>query len=160
MENNSIFIEQLNTKQVDKVVDIENSSFKTPWPKQIFLAEIEKGKSFCRIALQEDIVAGYCISNLIFDELHIFKVAVHENHRRKGIAKYLLEDAFYFYKEKGAKNAILEVRVSNESAINLYKKIGFEALRVRKNYYQTTKEDALVMFINLDDYFQKFLSTT
>lgn len=156
----SIRIEQLDIEFVDKVVEIENSSFKTPWPKQIFVSEIEKGKSFCRIALNRAQLAGYCISNLILDELHILKIAVHENYRRAGIGKYLIEDAFDFYREIGAKNAILEVRVSNKSAINLYDKIGFKPLRVRKNYYQSTKEDALVMHMDLEGYYQKFLSTT
>lgn len=158
--NNLVSIEQLNTELVDQVADIENYSFKTPWPKQIFLAEIERGNSFCRIAIIEDFVAGYCISNLIYDELHIFKIAVHQEHRRKGIGKYLLEDAFDFFKGRGAKNGILEVRVSNESAIKLYKKIGFKPLRIRKNYYQGTKEDALVMSIDLESWYQKLLSTT
>lgn len=162
IDNNQILnIGQMDETLIEKVLEIENTSFKTPWPKQIFLSEIKKGKAFCRIASNnENSVAGYCVSNLIYDELHILKVAVHEKYRRKGIGKLLIEDAIVFFRDRGAVNVVLEVRVSNESAIALYNKMGFKPVRIRKNYYQTTKEDALVMMMQLEAYYQKLLSTT
>lgn len=157
----TVIIGQMDESFIENVLQIENTSFKTPWPRQIFLSELNKGKAFCRVASKnENAVAGYCISNLIYDELHILKVAVHEKFRRQGIGKLLIEDAIVFFRDKGAINIVLEVRVSNDSAIALYSKMGFKPVRIRKNYYQTTSEDALVMIMELEAYYQKLLSTT
>lgn len=161
MNNLGIEIVQMQENTVDEVVRIENTSFKTPWPRQIFLSEIKKAGAYCRIAKDsKGKTAGYCISNIIYDELHILKVAVDEQFRRKGIGRLLIEDSIVFHRPGGANSVMLEVRVSNKSAISLYNRMGFNPVRVRKNYYQTTGEDALVMAMELESYYQKVLSTT
>lgn len=161
MNELEIEIAQMDENRVDDVVRIENTSFKTPWPRQIFLSEINKARAYCRIAIDKNgRTAGYCISNIIYDELHILKVAVDKQYRRKGIGRLLIEDTIVFHRPGGAKSVMLEVRVSNTSAISLYNKMGFNPVRVRKNYYQTTNEDALVMAMELESYYQKVLSTT
>ncbi|NIP30127.1 MAG: ribosomal protein S18-alanine N-acetyltransferase [Candidatus Dadabacteria bacterium] len=158
---NNYRIQQLDISYIDQVMIIENDSFITPWPREIIIQEAINNKSFCRVSLDENnIVNGYCISLLIYDELHILKIAVHKNYRRMGIANDLINDAFHFFKNKGVLNAILEVRTSNDSAIKLYKKLGFQILRTRRNYYRSSGEDAFVMMLDLENYYQKVLSTT
>jgi len=157
-----MIIKALSPKYINEIVKIENESFISPWPKQVLADYIKKSGFFCNIAINgsDEEVAGYSISTLIYDEIHVFKIAVASCHRRKGIAIELLSDTFNFYEKMGALSVILEVRTTNTPAITLYEKLGFEILRTRKNYYGGGRGDAYVMGLALDSYYQKFLSAT
>ena len=157
-----MIIKSVSPKHINKIVEIENDSFITPWPKQILADYVKKPGFFCNIAIngRDEEVAGYSISTLIYDEIHVFKIAVSRCHRRKGVAIELLSDTFNFYEKMGALSVILEVRTTNTPAIELYKKLGFEIIRTRKNYYGRGRGDAYVMGLALDRYYQKFLSAT
>lgn len=154
-------VKTLAPKHMDQVAEIESRSFVTPWPKQTLAAHAEDPRFFCRVAADEDEkVAGYSISTLVYDEIHVFKIAVADGHRRKGVAEALLSDTFDFYGRRGALSVILEVRTTNAPAISLYRKLGFEVIRTRENYYSRTREDAFVMGVPLEKFYQKSLSTT
>ena len=157
-----MIIKSVSPKYINQIVEIENDSFITPWPKQILADYVKKPGFFCNIAIngRDEEVAGYSISTLIYDEIHVFKIAVSRCHRRKGVAIELLSDTFNFYEKMGALSVILEVRTTNTPAIELYKKLGFEIIRTRKNYYGRGRGDAYVMGLALDRYYQKFLSAT
>lgn len=74
------------------------------------------------------------------DEIDIINIIVDKNHRNKKIGSQLLE---YVIKNNQCKRFILEVKISNEAAINLYKKFGFEIKGIRKGYYNGV--DAITM---------------
>ena len=157
-----MIIKSVSPEHIDEIVEIENYSFVTPWPRQILANYIKKPGFFCNVAIngRGEEVAGYSISTLIYDEIHVFKIAVSNCHRRKGVAIELLSDTFNFYEKMGALSVILEVRTTNIPAIALYEKLGFEIIRTRKNYYGRGRGDAYVMGLALDRYYQKFLSAT
>ena len=157
-----MIIKTVSPEHIDEIAKIEDDSFITPWPKRILADYIKKPGFFCNIAISrsDENVAGYSISTLIYDEIHVFKIAVSRCHRRKGVAIELLSDTFNFYEKMGALSVILEVRTTNTPAIALYKKLGFEIVRTRKNYYSRDGGDAFVMGLALDLYYQKFLSAT
>ena len=75
------------------------------------------------------------------------------SYRRTGLAKYLLEELKEIAKQRHALKIILEVSISNKSAIALYKKIGFVELATRKNYYiiKNKRVDAKLMCLNLSE---------
>ena len=89
-------------------------------------------------------LAGYIAFSLIADEMEILNLAVHPDRRGDGIGAALLERAFDICIKKGIKTSFLDVKVSNEPAIGLYKKFGYVKIGVRKKYYPDTKEDALL----------------
>lgn len=157
-----MIIKSLSPKYINKIVEIENEAFISPWPKQVLADYIKKTGFFCNVAINEsdEEVAGYSISTLVYDEIHVFKIAVASCHRRKGVAIELLSDTFNFYEKMGALSVILEVRTTNTPAITLYEKLGFEILRTRRNYYGRGKGDAYVMGLALGSYYQKLLSAT
>ncbi len=157
-----MIIKALSSKYINEIVKIENESFISPWPKQVLADYIKRSGFFCNIAVNgnDEDVAGYSISTLVYDEIHVFKIAVASCHRRKGVAVELLSDTFSFYEKMGALSVVLEVRTTNAPAIALYRKLGFEILRTRKNYYGRGKGDAYVMGLALESYYQKFLSAT
>ena len=144
---------ELAEENLDEIIEIENTSFKSPWPREIFEIEFKNKRSYNIVCKNEKGgLIGYCLSWLIYDEIHILKVAVNEDYRNLGIGKRLITNTLEYFITKGATHAILEVRLDNCSAISLYEKLGFESLRVRKNYYRETGEDALVMLLDLQNY--------
>ena len=107
------------------------------------------------VAEENDEVVGYImcrmeygLSNFGFKGLakkgHIVSVAVMPDFRRKGIGKALVNEAMGGMRGYGAKQAFLEVRVTNDPAVDLYKKLGFEVARTISSYY-ADGEDAFVM---------------
>ena len=145
-------IMEIEASDLDKIIEIENYSFKTPWPKQAFEIELKSKKSYNIICRESSgRITGYCLSWLIYDEIHILKIAVDKDYRQLGIGTILMNDTLDHYKQKGANHAVLEVRTDNDSAIKMYEKFGFFPLRIRTNYYRETGEDALVMMLDLED---------
>jgi ribosomal-protein-alanine N-acetyltransferase len=82
---------------------------------------------------------------MLLEEVHILNLATHAAYRRLGIAHSLLLFSLDFTYKKGSIVYFLEVRRSNQAAIDLYRKVGFASWRVRRNYYADTGEDALIM---------------
>ena len=141
-------IEQMTLASLDEVMTIEALAYgQHHWSRDSFVAEINNQISNYSCATnKENRIVGYLGLWKIIDEAHITNLAVHPDFRRKGAAKLLLFDALeQCYKEK-IKYLTLEVRVSNEGAINLYESFGFKSLGVRKKYYQNNNEDALIMW--------------
>ena len=96
-------------------------------------------------------VVGYVGAYLAVDELSITNVAVFSSHRRCGVADGLMKALDLFATERNLYGITLEVRVSNDAAIALYEKNGYEKSGIRKGFYSKPKEDALIMW----KYFQQ-----
>ena len=96
-------------------------------------------------------IAGYVGAYLAADELSITNVAVFSSYRRCGAANQLMKALDAFAQEKNLYGITLEVRVSNNAAIALYEKNGYEKSGIRKGFYSKPKEDALIMW----KYFQQ-----
>lgn len=126
----------LRPDDIPAVVEIEKLCFKFPKPETIFREDEHK-----YLAAKDDNgrIAGYIGVEKVLDEVHIINMAVHPDFRGQGVGKRLMqhvlsdEDVFF-----------LEVRVSNETAKNIYQKYGFKVINIRKAYY-SDGEDAFVM---------------
>ncbi len=77
--------------------------------------------------------------------MHILDITVSKDSQGKGIGSFMLKDILDKYSEKGITSFFLEVRVSNNVAIKMYKRFGFKIFLLRKEYYKDNKEDALCM---------------
>lgn len=117
------------------------------WSVGTIASQLEKPDSSCYVAVDSGKVTGYLAFEQIADEGGIIELAVHPDRRRQGIAKRLIETAVDG--TKGLSEIFLEVRGSNLSAISLYGSLGFERIAVRKNYYDSPKEDAVIMKKNI-----------
>ena len=82
-------------------------------------------------------------------EWEIYDIETIPEARNRGLAKKILAEVIDYAQKNGAEKIFLEVRESNEIAINLYKKSGFEEYLVRKNYYSNPNENAVCMVLNL-----------
>ncbi len=104
------------------------------------------GYYFVAMPAGKDRLIGYTGFWLIGEEAHITTLAVHPENRRQHIGERLLIHDIQQAQKVGANWITLEVRVSNESAQQLYYKYGFKSLGVRRSYYQDNDEDALVLW--------------
>lgn len=105
-------------------------------------------------------IIGFSGLWLMVDEAHVTTIAMHPEHRGLGLGEFLLVSLIDISYNIGAKWVTLEVRVSNHTAQNLYRKYGFREAGVRHRYYSDNQEDALIMWtdeINSPAYKQKFL---
>ena len=93
---------------------------------------------------------GYLIADMFVDVWHIMNLAVGAPRRRRHVASDLLEHYFEFTEREPHRGHTLEVRVSNEPAIELYRSYGFVATGVRRGYYSDNREDALIMWKERD----------
>jgi len=141
----------MTTSDLDQVAAVDRAAFPTPWPKDAFLYEIKRGRnSVCWVAEQAEsggeiqVVASIVIW-LVLDEAHIGTLAVKPGYRGQKIGQKLLALTLIECQRRGARQALLEVRQSNHAAQALYRKLGFEAVGLRKDYYKDTHEDAILM---------------
>jgi ribosomal-protein-alanine N-acetyltransferase len=125
---------------------IEQQSFRTPWPPHAYRSELESNDlaQYISAWLGGRIVA-YAGMWLITDEAHITTFAVDPAWRRRRIGDRLLMALLDLAIARGARDATLEVRVSNLAARRLYEKFGFRPVGIRPRYYTDDGEDALVM---------------
>ena len=141
-----ITISDMREEDLSRVMEIEGESFNTPWSQNSFRRELsEENYALYLTAYSQGMVIGYIGGWLILDELHITNLAVDSAYRRQGIASRLLAELVARARENGCEYAVLEVRISNQAAYNLYSTHGFKEVGYRKDYYQDTGENALIM---------------
>lgn len=112
-----------------------------------------------RPKLPEDYIAGFIGLWFVLDEAHVVIIGLRENDRRKGIGEQLLISALEQAAENDSRVVTLEVRESNEPAIELYRKYGFQEVGLRRRYYSDNGENAVIMTtppIQSDDFQSQF----
>lgn len=128
---------------------IEKVSFPTPWSRWTFLAELTQSLGYFLVAgpapPQSWQLWGYIVYRLVADEMHILNLAVHPEKRRRGVARAMLAEALRRSRIAGARQAWLEVRPSNSTALALYTSFGFKEVGRRPRYYEDTQEDAILL---------------
>jgi [ribosomal protein S18]-alanine N-acetyltransferase len=146
-----IFVRPLCERDLDRVLAIECASFSRPWTRRHFLDEIASPFGIPLVAQTSDgCIAGYLCLKLVLDEAEILDVAVDLSLRGRGIGRILVESALNLCRERQAALLGLEVRVGNQAATALYRRLGFRESGVRKRYYEDG-EDAMLMDYIFDD---------
>ena len=102
------------------------------------------------VAVEGKRIIGYLGVMFVMDELHVNTLGTLTGEEGRGIASSLLNEAWGVARERGILRATLEVAVSNTRAQSLYFRFGFKPVGVRKNYYERTHEDALILWADLD----------
>jgi ribosomal-protein-alanine N-acetyltransferase len=143
----------MDHRDLDEVMELERLCFPSPWSRRMFEQEMEHRWAVLEVARLTDEegqvgqhpMAGYSDYWLVYDEVHLLNIAVHPKFRRRSIGRILVERVFEAARQIQCGQVILEVRPSNVEAMNLYDKLGFEVIGVRRGYYHDSGEDALVM---------------
>ncbi len=139
-------IQRMEIADLNRILELERLCFSSPWSMDDFVYELNENPFGYYVVLREgkNIIAYL---GLWMDEerAQITTIGVDPAHRGKGYAKALMEHMFDVCSSKGVRIYSLEVRISNQSAISLYKRFGFEQVGLRKAYYQDNHEDAYLM---------------
>ena len=124
---------------IEQIFNLEKEIFVNSAFNKTYLETLTKGEnSFIYVYLIEDKVCGYLMVLDSIDIYEILAIATVEEYRNKGFAQELLDKI-------KTKDIFLEVRESNERAINFYKKNDFKQISIRKGYYSDPTEDAIIM---------------
>ena len=144
-----VIIREMEIPDLAMIMKLEKELFFAPWSEAMFSEEI---KGYYAYVLQKDEnreIIGYICGWKLLDEFTITNIGITGNFQRMGlgtklvkfiISKLLYEKCFKF---------TLEVRESNQKAIALYEKIGFEQIGLRGNYYRNPVENAVIMRLNM-----------
>ena len=143
-----IDVRRLGPRDLEAIDRIERLSYPTPWSRSMFASELAKPSSISLGAFEREqgALVGYLVISRYVDAWHVMNIAVAPEHRRRGIAVALFERLFELTARDGRRGYTLEVRISNEAAIKLYERLGFESRGVRRGYYTDNREDALIMW--------------
>jgi [ribosomal protein S18]-alanine N-acetyltransferase len=148
-----VLIEAMRLEDLDAVQQIELASFTTPWPSNAYRSELLTNRlASYLVARVDDRIVAYGGMWLMVDEAHITTFAVHPAWRRQRLGERLLLAFLDLARDRHAREATLEVRLSNLAARRLYEKYGFRPVGLRPRYYSDNDEDALIMTTDpLDD---------
>lgn len=143
-------ISLMTFEDLDSVLEIENSCFSDPWPRKNFEDELLK-PDLCRLFVEkeQDEIVSFGSMWLMFENCDIVNIAVNPKFQRKGYGQRMLNKLIEEASNNNCEFVHLEVRVTNQPAINLYKKNGFETVRTRQHYY-SNGEDAYDMIRNVN----------
>lgn len=128
------------------IFEVEQDSFSIPWSLPAVQRELESERALYYVLEREDgTIVGYAGLWQVLDEGQITNIALRKEFRHQGYGELLVRVLMEAAWEAGCTEIFLEVRISNQRAIHLYRKLGYEVLSVRKHYYSDPVEDAYVM---------------
>lgn len=139
-------IDSLANKHIRPVHRIDSQVYSKPWSIKLLRQEIDLANRFHIVAVEAGLVVGHAGLMSVIDEGHVTTVAVSVEHQGRGVARALMLVLIDRARLLGHRSLTLEVKISNKSARELYRRFGFAPAGVRKNYYADTGEDGLVMW--------------
>ena len=136
---------------LDDVVLAEKEVYPFPWTRGNFLDALHAGYTAWVLRDAKGAVVAYSVMMMALDEAHLLNLSVARDAQRTGLGWRTLDWMADVARGYGARTMLLEVRPSNEAAVRLYQRYGFERIGVRRGYYPTHggREDAIVMRIPL-----------
>ena len=139
-------VRRATIEDAKEIFAIEMECFSVPWSLDSIETELmNEDKKLYYVVEDGNGVVGYAGAWLVYDEGQITNIAIRPSARRQGfgakLTSALIEECF----KRGMHEIFLEVRISNLSALSLYRQLGFTVKGMRKNYYSEPKEDAYIM---------------
>ena len=141
-------IKKLSFKNIEGIVKIEQNTFDNPWTKNQFIESCKQANKFLNYVHYDSTkVIGYLISEIILDEVHLYKIVVSKENQKNKVGSELLRFMLEECKKLNKNRVCLEVDSENRKAINLYEKFSFVNVGSRKKYYGN--KDAFLMDLGL-----------
>jgi len=129
-----------------ELTEMDIQCFISSWTEQDYI-EMKKIPFFKSWLLetQGNRSVGILAFNTIFPELEILRLGIHPKWRQRGLAELMLDHLEMFSRRQNVISIYLEVHISNNPAILLYRKKGFEDIGIRKNYFNKPQGDAIML---------------
>ena len=151
-EGTGIEIRQVREKDLTEILRIEETAFPNPYPLGYLRFLAKANPETFLVAENQNGLLGYIIADVRYrNEGHIISIAVRKEERRRGVAKALIRAVGSVFERLEVGVIKLEVRVSNLSAINLYRSMGYRHIGMMPGYYRDG-EDAIIMALYMDDH--------
>lgn len=153
-----IKIERMCASDVKRVLEIEQRTGLSSWSESHYTDLIKNPDSFAAIARHKREVVGFIVARIIasrgndaesFAEADIFNIGVLQAHQGKGIGGSLIETFLSAARKHKVERVWLEVRQSNQKAIEFYSRNGFTNTQIRKDFYSQPMENALIMKLEM-----------
>ena len=140
----------MDEQEISHIAAIDAQAYPYPWSEQIF-RDCMKANYHCVVYENDDELLGYGVMSIVVGEAHILNICVLPEKQGQGLGRDLLNYMVGLAREKRLETMFLEVRMSNKVARNLYDRVGFNEVGIRKNYYPASKgrEDAMVLAMNI-----------
>ena len=139
-------VREMRVADMANVLGIERDTYPVPWSRAMFLAELGRRNGLGLVAMEGPDVVGYLMAAEQAGVWHVLNVSVRRPQRGRGVGEALLRALLERAEPQAPSGFTLEVRVSNDPAIRLYRRMGFLDHGVRRGYYSDNGEDALVMW--------------
>ncbi|MBI3264499.1 MAG: ribosomal protein S18-alanine N-acetyltransferase [Acidobacteria bacterium] len=141
-------IEVATEADLDAISEIDRASFTNPWTRDMFARELRQPQLARLYVIRAPCVrvAGFCVCWDVVREVHLNTLAIRPDLRRRGLGTLMLRHVLREAAERGARRATLDVRVSNDAALALYRALGFEIAATRGNYYSNPAEPAYILW--------------
>lgn len=141
---------RMRAADLAEIARLEKSLYEFPWSLGNFRDSVTAGYD-CWVVAHGEIVIGYAILMVALDEAHLLNFAIAPEWQNQGIGRAFLTHMIQVAREAGAQIVYLEVRPSNTSARHLYRKMGFQQIAIRPEYYpaRSGREDALFLGLTL-----------
>jgi [ribosomal protein S18]-alanine N-acetyltransferase len=149
----SLVIQSAIAEQVDEIVALDKLCFDSIWSKNGYLREMNSPNSSLLLLwvteaqLLPKMIGIGCLWSIV-EEAHITLLGIHPEYQGQGLGMFLFYHLLQNGIQRGLERATLEVKTTNQPAINLYQKFGFQIVGRRNNYYPKTGEDALILWLN------------
>ena len=150
--SDAFFLEAVSEEDLASLLSLERESYTHPWTPRHFRDALAATGALCVVLRtrpsgdhEDASIVAYCIAQIVVDELHVHNLLVRPEERSRRVGRRLLRIILEVAAGRGARVALLEVRQSNWPALQLYRSLGFEAVALRRDYYERPREDAVVL---------------
>jgi len=140
-----VHIRWMIRRDMPDVLDIENRSFEFPWSEEDFIRCLRQRNCIGMVAEYDEQVVGFMIYELHKTRLHILNFSVHEGFRRRGVGHAMVSKLISKLSHQRRNRILLEVRETNLGAQLFFRRAGFNAVSVLRDFYDDTTEDAYLM---------------
>lgn len=152
MTYNPVVIHRYDSTQIqpgfaDALFQVADTGFQTqsPWSVKQIHETLETESSLLHYATVEETVVGFIMASITLDVVDVFIVVVSETYKKRSIGTKLFEALIEYCHKNDMAEIILETRITNVPAIGLYERVGFQQVGLRKAYYSSPIEDAILM---------------
>ncbi|MDC9714758.1 MAG: ribosomal protein S18-alanine N-acetyltransferase [Gammaproteobacteria bacterium] len=127
-------------QDINAILAIERLAYKAPWSKVQFTQSLDNPNVLATLISKNEQVLGYSIALRSLDSIDLLNICIHPDYQQQGLGTQLFNKLCV----TGVKDIFIEVRCSNHSALSFYKKLGFNIINIRKQYY-CDGEDAKIL---------------